>query len=173
MTTPTRRLFFALWPDEGLREQLVAGRNRLFPLAGRPVDPAGLHVTAAFLGAVSTARVGQLAELAGPVPSLTIRFDRLAHWPKPRVLVADTTQPIWELRRVVDGLWQRLDRLGFPRETRPYRPHVTLMRDVTHVRNGLPWVTLEWPVTKLHLVESVSTPEGVAYRPIAGGDIAR
>lgn len=162
-----RRLFFAFWPDEPLRDALELARNRLFPLSGRPVAATGLHVTAAFLGAVSEARLEALEALRGPVPPLTITLDRVEHWPKPRVLVAATTHLSDDLRRFVDGLWQRLDRLGFAREPRPYRPHVTLARDVRSVRANLRWEPFDWPVDRLELVESVSTPDGVIYRPVA------
>jgi 2'-5' RNA ligase len=163
----TRRLFFAFWPDEPLRQALESARNRLFPLSGRPVPVAGLHVTAAFLGAVSEARLGALLALRGPVPPLTITFDRLEYWPRPRVLVAATTHLPNNLRQLVDGLWQRLDRLGLAREPRPFRPHVTLARDVRSVRDNLPWAPLAWPVDRLELVESVPTPDGVVYCPVA------
>lgn len=164
----TRRLFFAFWPDERLRQAVEAARNRLFPLSGRPVDPANLHVTAAFLGTVNEARLEALQALAGPVPPLTITFDRLEHWPKQRILVAATTHVPDDVRRLVDGLWQRLDRLGFTRDPRPFKPHVTLARDVRSVRPGLPWTPLVWPVDRVHLVESVSTPDGVRYEPGTG-----
>ncbi len=162
----TRRLFFAFWPDEHLRRSLESARNRLFPLAGRPVAIAGLHVTAAFLGTVNDTRLTALLALCGPVPPLTITLDRLEHWPRPRVLVAASTHLRDDLRLLVDGLWRRLDRLGFAREARPFRPHVTLARDVRSVRDGLPWEPLPWPVDRVDLVESVSTPEGVVYRPL-------
>ncbi len=171
IVTTTRRLFFAFWPGERLRQALDTARNRLFPLSGRPVAAAGLHVTAAFLGAVSEARLPALLALSGPVPPFTITFDRLEHWPKPRVLVAATTHLRDDLRECVDGLWQRLDRLGFARETRPFRPHVTLARDVRSVREGLRWDPLPWPVDRLALVESVSTPDGVHYRPVAAAAV--
>lgn len=167
----TRRLFFAFWPDESLRKAVESARNRLFPLSGRPVAAGGLHVTAAFLGAVNEARLPALLALAGPVAPLTITLDRLEHWPKPRVLVAATTHLQDDLRAFVDGLWQRLDRLGFAREARPFRPHVTLARDVRSVRAGLRWDPLPWPVDRLSLVESVSTPDGVVYRPVAAAAV--
>jgi 2'-5' RNA ligase len=142
VTASTRRLFFAFWPDDRLRTSLESARNRLFPLAGRPVAIAGLHVTAAFLGPVSETRLAALLALCGPVPPLTIALDRLEHWPRPRVLVAATSHLQDDLRLLVDGLWRRLDRLGFARETRPFRPHVTLARDIRSVREGLPWEPL-------------------------------
>jgi len=167
MTDPaTRRLFFAFWPDELLRRRLEAARNRLFPLAGRPVAVAGLHVTAAFLGGVPAHRLPELLALAGPVTPLAIDLDRLEHWPKPRVLVAAGTHLTDDLRALVDGLWRRLDRLGFARESRPYRPHVTLARDVRHVRADLPWTPVRWNVERVCLVESVPSPAGTVYRPL-------
>lgn len=167
MPVATRRLFFAFWPDEPLREAFERARNRLFPLSGRPVAAAGLHVTAAFLGTVSAARLEALMALRGPVAPLSISFDRLEYWPKPRVLVAATTHLRDDLRELVDGLWRRLDRQGFTREPRPFRPHVTLARDVRSVRAGLPWEPLAWPVDRLELVESVPTPDGSIYRPVS------
>lgn len=163
------RVFFAFWPEPDLRAAVDAARNRLFPLAGRPVPAGNLHVTAAFLGAVQPARLPGLAALAGPVPPLTITLDRLEHWPKPRVLVAASTHLTNDLWALVDDLWRRLDRLGFRRETRPYHPHVTLARDIRSVRPGLPWAPLLWPVASLALVVSEPAPEGVLYRPLAGG----
>jgi RNA 2',3'-cyclic 3'-phosphodiesterase len=161
-----RRLFFAFWPDETLRGALEAARARLFPLAGRPVDPANLHVTVAFLGAVDESKLARLAELAGPVAPLPIVFDRLEHWTRPRVLAAVASQPPPRLRAIVDGLWQRLDRLGFAREPRPYVPHLTLVRDVKTLRAGLAWPPLEWTVYRIQLVESVATPAGMRYSPL-------
>ncbi len=161
-----RRLFFAFWPDEALRHGLSAARRSLFPMSGRPVELAGVHVTAAFLGAVSESRLDVLTALCGPVQPLTITFDRLEHWPKPRVLVAATTHVPDDLRGLVDGLWQQLDRLGFSREARSFRPHVTLARDVRSVRPGLKWEPFRWPVDRLELIEAVSTPDGVVYRPV-------
>lgn len=161
------RLFFAFCPDDVLRGTLVAPRARLFPLAGRPVDPSNLHVTAAFLGSVDAAKLERLVEIAGPVAPFPIVFDRLEHWTKPKILAAVASQPPPRLRAIVEGLWQRLDRLGFAREPRPYLAHLTLVRDLKSVRPGLPWSPLEWTVYRIQLLESVSTPEGVRYLPLA------
>jgi RNA 2',3'-cyclic 3'-phosphodiesterase len=163
----SHRVFFALWPDDRQRTAIEAARNRLFPLSGRPVEPGNLHVTLAFIGNVASDRVAQLAALCGPVPAFTIELDRLEHWSKPRVLVAAATHAPRELLQLVDGLWRRLDRLGFARETRPYRPHLTLARDVRSLRAGMAWAPVAWRVERLVLVESGPTPQGVRYVPLA------
>ena len=53
----TRRLFLALWPDDGLRETLTALTNGLPEAAqGRRAARDNLHVTLVFLGSLDSAR---------------------------------------------------------------------------------------------------------------------
>src|SRR5205807_403857 len=62
---PTRRLFFALWPDAGQRAALVhATRKAVRSSGGRPVPEESLHVTLAFLGSVPERRVAELQAIA-------------------------------------------------------------------------------------------------------------
>lgn len=82
----TRRLFFARWPDDATRVALESARNALFPLAGRPVEAANLHVTLAFLGSADETRLPALCALTGAVDAGSVIVDRLEHWQKPRVL---------------------------------------------------------------------------------------
>ncbi|HVS77409.1 MAG TPA: 2'-5' RNA ligase family protein, partial [Steroidobacteraceae bacterium] len=86
---PTRRLFFALWPDEAMRQAMIqAIRKAARASGGRPVDPGNLHVTLAFLGSVPQRRLPELAEAArvaaggadcGKDP-LELAFDHLEYW---------------------------------------------------------------------------------------------
>ena len=46
----TRRLFFALWPDEATRERMAALLKALRGARGRAVKAEKLHVTLAFIG---------------------------------------------------------------------------------------------------------------------------
>jgi 2'-5' RNA ligase len=162
-----RRLFFALWPDDAERDAIVAAARRLFPLSGRPVSAADLHVTLAFVGSVDDARTDRLLELERPLPGIPLCFDHLEHWPKPRVLVAAARQTPAALQHVVDELWRRLDRFGFARETRPFRPHVTLARDVRPQRAGA-WSTACWHARAIRLIESRPETEP-RYGPVRPG----
>ena len=164
----TRRLFFAFWPDDELRRSFESARQRLFPLSGRPVEIANLHMTVAFLGAVPVERVPALQLLSGPIAPCPIELDRLEHWGKQKVLVAGTTHEPQALKQQVDSLWLRLGRLGFAREPRPFRPHVTLVRDIRSVRPDAAWTTVNWRADRLQLVESIATPGGVRYE-LPGG----
>ena len=94
---PTRRVFFALWPDAAQREALAhAIRKAVKSCGGRPVPPESLHVTLAFLGSVPESGVPELGSLARAVAEslpretgpLRLRFDRLVHWKRAQILCA-------------------------------------------------------------------------------------
>jgi 2'-5' RNA ligase len=165
------RLFFAFWPDTAARASLESARAALFPLDGRPVAPADLHVTAAFLGSVDASRLAALQRLAATVPPFELRFDRVGYWAKPRVLVALARESPVRAVQAIDALWSQLARLGFRRDPRPWRPHVTLAREARPPRRDPPWQAVTWPVDRLVLVESLPTGQsgtgGARYRPLA------
>lgn len=166
------RVFLAFWPDDAMLGRLEAARHRLFPLSGRAVEAADLHLTAAFLGSVEPARLDALRALCGSVAAGVLKLDRAEHWPKSAALVAAASQTPPELTRCIDDLWRRLDRLGFARETRPYRPHVTLARDVPSVRPSLKWTTVEWPLGRIGLFESRPGGHAPHYLDISGRNIS-
>ena len=159
----TRRLFFAFWPDDALRRSLEFSRQRLFPLSGRPVDVANLHMTLAFLGGVEADRMSALQSLGGSILPCRLELDRLELWGKQRVLVARATRVPQDVARQVDSLWRQLGRLGFVRDPRPFKPHVTLARDIQSIRAGITWVPVRWTCERPALVESIAVPGGVRY----------
>jgi 2'-5' RNA ligase len=149
-----RRLFYALWPSDPERNALAAAAQRLYPLSGRAVATADLHVTLAFVGSVDSTRVDRFVALNRELPPASLTFDMVEHWPKPRVLVATTRSVPATLQQAVDDLWQGLDRLGVARESRPFRPHVTLARDVSRWRGTSALQPVTWTARQVVLFES-------------------
>ncbi len=165
----TKRIFFALWPDDRQRDRL---RDHISPLAklveGQVVYRGDWHVTTAFIGSFPEADIaGLLARAAQiPVEPFRLRFDRVEFWPRPKVasLVAPTVPP--ELQRLVDAQNALLADFGVPVEERTFRPHVTVVRRARPFetqRLAQPAV-VDW--TGFELVESISQPGGATYRPL-------
>jgi len=165
-----RRLFFAFWPDDATREALVhACRKAVRGSGGRPVAPANLHVTLAFLGSVAEPLLPALREAAATLPGepVELTFDRIAFWPRPQVLVAACAAPPPATAELVARLWSRLAPLGIEPDPRPYAPHITLARKVRKPHPDLSMKLVRWPVDDLALVESVTDPAGARYQVLS------
>ena len=165
----TKRVFFALWPDNRQRDRLRDVINSVAKtVEGTAVDRRNWHITLAFIGTFPEDRVPYLLERAEQitVEPFRLSFDRLEFWPRPKVasLCAAMVPP--ELQALVDSLNTMLVDLGIEPEDRTYRPHITV------ARNARPFTTerlaqrsvTEW--SSFELVESVSVPRGAYYVPL-------
>ncbi len=161
-----RRLFFALWPDEATRGAITRAARRPVRLCGgRPTAKRNLHITVAFLGMATEADLAAAASVpplgTGP---FDLVLDRLGHFQASRVLwLAPSIVPP-ELATLERSLWAGLEALGFEREPRPYRPHLTLARRARAVEEQVEPV--HWAAATLTLVESAPVPGGVHYEPL-------
>ena len=163
---PSPRLFYALWPDEALRNQLAALQTGV---TGRKVDAANLHLTLAFLGNQPQT---SLALLKGVMQSLpltpfTLTLDEYGYFSKPRIVWAGPSSPPDTLMLMQRRLWQALLDAEVPlKPVAGFRPHVTLARDADRLE--IEWENnVMWQVHTIALVESIAIPGGVRYRPIA------
>ena len=84
----TRRLFFALWPDEATRERMAALLKALRGARGRAVKAEKLHVTLAFIGNADADYHQCLESAAEEVQGARVEFDltRLGYFKRARVL---------------------------------------------------------------------------------------
>ncbi len=165
----TQRLFLALWPDAAVRARLVevrdfvAARHR-----GRPVDAQNLHITLAFLGSADAdkQRCAEAAAAGIAAAPFTLTLDSLGHWPRPQVSWVGSTAAPDAMNDLMTCLCSALTRCGFDLDNRPFRPHVTLLRKA-HGRPEFPPALvppIQWPVSQIHLVASVTRPQGAEYR---------
>lgn len=163
-TSPSARLFFALWPDESLRRALADFQQALPLRSGRRVAAENLHVTLRFLGAVPQADIAALRAAAGAIRATPFRLElsRLGLWRKSGIVwlaPAQTPPPLHDLVR-------RINRLPGPPPT-DYHPHVTLLRKAAHAPPDLGFPPFLWRAEAFHLVESLTRAEGPEYRLLA------
>jgi len=152
----SRRLFFALWPDQSTRGAIVARRQALEHWLSRPVPEHNLHLTLLFLGNQPTERLDHIEAAADAIrsPSFELLLDRFGEFERARVVWLGGAAP--EAGR---GLAETLERsmrgLGLDFDRRPWVPHVTLFRKVDDGRNLPPVAALRWPVREFSLIESI------------------
>lgn len=139
MPTPSLRLFIAVELSAEVRQALARLQQdlqrQLPPKVVRWTNADGVHLTLKFLGDTPESRVAAITQgitsaAAGFAP-FELRVAGLGCFPNPRqarvlwVGVPDVPKALAGLQRAVDLQMARLD---FPRETRPFSPHLTLGR---------------------------------------------
>ena len=165
----TRRLFFALWPEETEKEQMTAAvRHAVIRCGGRPVPPSCYHVTLAFLGSVPEDKVAILERLAGQIALMAhgapiqLTFDRIEYWRR-AALICATGEPSPDAERLAGVFKSKLVEAGFTPDLKPFRPHVTVARKVPPGNHEEILERVRWKVTSSALVDSRATPGGSSY----------
>jgi len=165
----SRRLFFALWPTDVAREALMDLQNTLV-FQGRPVPAENFHVTLVFLGAVEDDRRACIEQAAAGVvaPPFELCLDRVAGFPRTRVIWSGASRTPSALLFLVEELQRALAECGFVPEARPFTTHLTLFRQADKKAlkpvKAISHNPVQWPVTDFSLVQSLSAPAGVRYR---------
>lgn len=164
-----RRLFFALWPNRRQRDAIrEALDDELRQVTGKAVPPENWHVTLVFIGSFPDAGIPALERAASDVRAAPFRlcFDRLSFWPRPRIacLEAATVPPA--LQSLVDDLYSAVGEFGISPDARAYRPHITAVRPARRFQSRALARPLELSWSGFRLLESVSTGDGVRYRPL-------
>ncbi|MCX8017841.1 MAG: RNA 2',3'-cyclic phosphodiesterase [Rhodocyclaceae bacterium] len=165
-----RRVFFALWPDDAAREALAeAAAQAARRCGGRRMRADGLHLTLAFIGAVTPAQLDMPQALTGEVREAPypLQLDRLGFWQHNRIVWAGCHQTPSGQRRLVEALATGLAAAGFTLDGRPHVPHVTLLRNARCVGPLDELAPVRWSVEAFTLVESLLQPDGARYRVLA------
>lgn len=166
----SRRLFFALGPAPAVREALAAAAVPVQKhCRGRVVPVENFHITLRFMGNVAEAGLQTLlaAGDAAGGRQFDLALERVGYWPKPAVVWLGPRSPGDELLRLVANLNTELESVGFGPDHRPYRPHLTLLREAERGPEQ-PYLErrINWPVVDFSLIESQTRAEGLVYTPL-------
>ena len=164
-----KRIFFALWPSEKQRRQIDSAIEPYrASLAGKWTAHDNWHVTLVFIGGFLVSDIPALQVTAGKIrcPAIDLRFERLDYWARPRIMCLQADFVPNRLIGLVKSLESAANPFGFEPEKRGYSPHMTIARKARIFEP----ITLAQPV-ELHwsgfdLIESISTPSGVQYKPL-------
>lgn len=180
------RAFIAIELAEDMRAALAQKQERLRAVCAhnqeiRWTRPEGWHLTLKFLGELSVERaqevIAALHTLRG-LEKFAVEVKGFGFFPdarRPRVLWAGIEAPP-ALAELAERIEAAVQKLGFSREERPFRPHLTLAR----FRTPRPEPTLEAAlreanslslghseVSEFFLFESRLRPGGAEYRKVA------
>ena len=154
------RLFFALWPDDSVRDALAslqAGWE--WPPHAARVARERLHITLHFLGELPRSRMPELQEAAAcAFTPFVLELQETGVWPSNGVAWVRAPLAPEALLELHADLGRALHRLGLPVEKRRFEPHVTLARRALRAKPPERMAPISWPVGGYALVESELRP---------------
>ena len=176
------RAFIAIDLPDGIRAELrrkQASFRSLCPDV-RWTQPEGIHLTLKFLGEISDQQMRDVCESLkklGRFESFAIGLKGFGFFPdarRPRVFWAGVEAPD-SLRQLAARVEEAMRSIGFAREERAFRPHLTLARfRVPQAQPSLQallpqqgeeeWGNFE--VSEFFLFESKLSPHGAEYRKV-------
>ena len=162
----TARVFFALWPDEAVRRQLHEASGHLHKLrGGRRIHPDKLHLTLLFIGALPRERLEDLIAAAALVKAkgFDVCFDRPECWRHNRIAFLGASEPPAALFALVADLEQNVAQAGIEFDRRPYKAHITLLRNADCRKDDPALEPVEWAARDFVLVESRLSDKGSSY----------
>jgi len=159
------RLFFALWPDQAVREAIADRLSHIGLKDGRQVPGYNWHLTLHFIGNTTIDEkhcLDRQANKVGEKPFELI-LDRTGFFKKPKVFWLGSHHVPGRLYELQENLGKEISCCDYQPETRPYSPHVTVARKVSKEPPVMSIEPIKWFIDQFALVESVSVPQGVRY----------
>ena len=161
------RLFFALWPDDGVRDRISRAVEPLIEgKRARRVKSANLHITLAFLGHVRQTALQAIVEAANEVRGVAfdLTLDHLVSWRAAHVACL-VVEPIpTPLAKLVESLRFNLLAKNVDADRKDFRAHLTVARDWRSERLDVRVAPMQWPIREFVLVDSRPGPLGSEYR---------
>jgi len=141
-----------------------------------------LHITLKFLGDVEPKKVGAITDSLSLIKAQRIELQTTGIECFPnrgpiRIVTAAMTGTLPPLRALVEAIEQRCKYLGFEKEQRAFKPHVTIARarpvlsakfrvTATDATTAL-WPGPSFTPTEFVLMDSQLSPGGSVYSPVA------
>lgn len=166
----TARVFFALWPDEALRKCLHLASGVLHQAhGGRRMKPDTVHLTLLFIGSLARERLPELQAAASAIqaPKFDVLFDQADCWRHNRIAFLTASQAPYGLLDLVNALETQTAHAGITFDRRPYKPHITLVRNADCTKTKPALEPIEWAAREFVLVESSLNSNGASYQQLA------
>ncbi len=165
-SSQTVRIFFALWPEEHIRDAIIDRRQQLGQLTRRKVPDHNLHLTLLFLGNQRRTVLPELKRAVDVIKADTflLKLNEFGWFRMPRVAWLGGAA-VEAGQRLVDALAATCTTLGMGYRQNPWNPHVTLYRQVQTKPVFPQPETIFWPVSSYVLLESIpNKPYKILYQ---------
>jgi len=176
------RTFIAIEIPEKIKKTIERWQAPLkeAPAAVSWVKPGNIHITLKFLGDVEDSRINEIGEsvksAVGSFSPFRLSIEGAGGFPNlkhPRVIWVGIINEQGELKRLAESVDNEMSSLGFPREKRSFKPHLTVGRvksqrrieTVTELIHLNRFYGGEFQVENVIVMKSQLHPAGSIYTP--------
>ncbi|MBU1091078.1 MAG: RNA 2',3'-cyclic phosphodiesterase [Candidatus Omnitrophica bacterium] len=181
------RTFIAIELPKEIKDELTKLQDQL-KLSNADVKwvaPENIHLTIKFLGEINEEKLCRISEViencAKDKSPYLIRINSLGVFPNmnsPRVIWVGLDKGNQETEELAKSIEENLEKLGIPKEKRPFSSHITIARvrsmknreqlieALKKLENVFVGNNLEWNVKKVILFKSTLTPKGPTYEAL-------
>ncbi len=181
------RTFIAIELPQEIKDSLAQLQDKLKASGAdiKWVEPQNIHLTLKFLGEINEDKLNKVISIMESVAESTKPFDicicSVGAFPRissPRVIWVGLDKGDTESKAIAKSLEEKIQKLGIPKEKRPFSSHITLgrtksslnmvklVRDLKPRINDFGIENLEFLVTKITLFKSTLTPKGPVYEAL-------
>ena len=178
------RTFIAIELPKNIREALGKLQEQLKKSEAdvKWVTPDNIHLTLKFLGEVDDDKIEKINKIIDSVcaenNTYKIYISSLGAFPRIdylRVIWAGVEKGDSETKKIAKELEEKIEKIGIPREARPFSSHITLgrtrsalnreklVKELKSMQEAFEKEDLEFSVSKVTLFKSTLTPKGPAY----------
>jgi RNA 2',3'-cyclic 3'-phosphodiesterase len=178
------RLFIGIGLPLSVGEALVRAAHALLPpvreggACVRLARPQDMHVTVSFLGHVEPSRLEQIQQslTALHADRMRLELNGAGIFANGGILLAKV-KPSPNLLSLAEQVLQTIERCGFPREQRPFMPHVTLARNKGRIKlgphqSGDSAFRQSFEAREFCLCQSFTRPDGSQYQVLRAFPLA-
>jgi 2'-5' RNA ligase len=139
------RLFVGIEIDKILKSQISALQDDLkkHVIKGKWKDPLNIHITLKYLGPVPIDKIEtigrELERLCSRIHSFSLRLGDIGFFYKAeriKVMWLGVSGDLVQLHDLYSGVENSMEKLGFERENRDFKPHVTLAQNIDFNDDG-------------------------------------
>jgi 2'-5' RNA ligase len=162
--TKKHRLFFALEPDEMVRQEIHAVQKKL-ACDGRKVPTEQFHITLAFLGMQPADIIREVSAIASRVQfsPCSLVLDRYGIFRRAGVLWIGATIIPDALQNFHQALLDELEMADIGYDRKVWEPHLTLYRRLRSNPVIMATVPVTWQLNQFSLIESINVKSGIEY----------
>lgn len=160
------RVFFAVWLDADTLTAIEGVQQRLLAISGgRAMVPETMHLTLSFVGDTSPDRLNDLMAIGAKIHQSAFHFliNKVSYFEKSKVAWAGTKHVPSELTKLQGAIHGLVAKAGFPVDPRPFRPHITLIRNLPQMFDMMSTQDIIWPITAFSLVKVNQSGNGAPY----------